>query len=253
MDNILLYFAIKYEGDWDKIYQAINKKEKIDPKQLEEVIAKNKDNFITLISNDYPLKLKNIYKPPFVLFYKGDKNLLYDKGVNIGVVGSRKHTEYGKKVTEKLVKDLVDRKVTIISGLAKGIDSISHNIALDNNGKTIAVLGNGLDVYYPNENKKLQDRIADNGLLISEYPCFKDASKENFPKRNRIIAALSDGILVTEANNRSGSMITVSRALEMGKEIFCVPNEIDKGSGCNTLIKEGAKLVETVNDILLEL
>lgn len=253
MNNILLYFAIKYEGDWDKIYEAINKKEKVDSCELEKLVSNNKDKFITLIDSDYPRRLKNIYKPPFVLFYRGKKELLEDGNLNVGVVGSRNNSSYGKYACEKIVKELVDNKVTIISGLAKGIDSIAHQITLDNQGNTIAVLGNGLDVNYPKENKELQASIEENGIVISEYPSFKESNKENFPKRNRIIAGLSDGILVCEANKKSGSMITVSRALEMGKDIFCVPYQIDKKSGCNTLIKEGAKLVESASDILNEL
>ena len=253
MEDILIYFAIKYEGDWDKIYSAINKKEKVDLTEIRKVVDENKSSCITLLSECYPSKLKNIYKPPFVLFYKGNINLLDSTKKTIGVVGSRNNSDYGEKVTTSLVSDLTDNDFVIVSGLAKGIDAIAHKACLNKNGNTIAVLGNGLEVFYPSENKDLQKEIENKGLVISEYPDFKESNKENFPKRNRIIAGLSDSILVTEASNKSGSMITVSRALEMGKDVYCVPYKIGVNSGCNTLIKEGAKLIESINDILIEL
>ena len=253
MENILLYFAIKYEGDWDKIYAAINKKEKVDSVEMEEVLKENKSNYITLLDSQYPSRLKCIYKPTFVLFYKGDISLLNSNNKTIGVVGSRKNSEYGKKTTTQIVKDLVKENIIIVSGLAKGIDSIAHHSCIDNGGKTVAVLGNGFDSCYPLENSDLLENVAKYGVVISEYPDFVEACKENFPKRNRIIAGLSDAILVTEAKKKSGSMITVSRALEMGKDIYCIPSNIGKDSGCNLLIKEGAKLVECGQDILLEL
>lgn len=253
MEDILVYFAIKYEGDWDKIYGAINRKEKVDPTEMKQVLDTNKSNCITLLSENYPSRLKNIYKPPFVLFYKGDINLLNSKNKTIGVVGSRNNSGYGASATTNLVRELVDNEFIIVSGLAKGIDAIAHKSCLEKNGKTIAVVANGINIFYPSANKELQQTIEENGLVISEYPDFKASNKENFPKRNRIIAGLSDSILVTEASNKSGSMITVSRALEMGKDIYCVPYQMGSNSGCNSLIKEGAKLVESVKDILIDM
>ena len=253
MEEILAYFAIKYEGDWDRIYSAINKKEKVDTEEMKKLLVSNNCKYITLIGNDYPYRLKHIYKPPFVLFYKGDISLLNTPRKTIGVVGSRENSDYGSFVTEKFVKDLVKENVVIISGLARGIDSIAHKTCLENNGNTIAVIGNGIDSCYPSDNLELQNEIASKGVVISEYPSFVPSNKEHFPKRNRIIAGLSDGILVSEAKYKSGSMITVSRALEMGKEIFCIPDLVYKESGCNKLIKEGAKLVENVSDILNEI
>lgn len=253
MENILLYFAIKYGGDWDKIYAAINKKERVDQEEMDSLLKSHKSEYITLLSSHYPNRLKSIYKPPFVLFYKGDISLLDSNNKTVGVVGSRNHTDYGKDATEKIVEGLVKENIVIVSGMAKGIDSIAHNASIQNNGKTIAVLGNGVDECYPRENSKLFEEIAQKGLILSEYPEFVKANKENFPKRNRIIAGISDAILVTDAKKKSGSMITVSRALEMGKDIFCVPHVIGIESGCNSLIKEGAKLVESAQDILQEL
>lgn len=251
MEKILVYFAIKYEGDWDRIYKAINMKEKVDSDEMESMLENHNEKYITLISDNYPSKLKNIYKPPFVLFYRGDESLFEE--MSIAVIGSRENSEYGEKVTKDLTAQLVDKKCSIISGLAQGIDAIAHKTALEKNGKTIAVLGNGLDVIYPSCNKELQKEIELKGLVISEYPNKVQPNKENFPIRNRIVAGLSSGVLVTEAKKKSGTMITVARALEMGKEVFCVPNNLYDESGCNTLIKEGAKLVENANDILNEL
>lgn len=253
MDKILVYFALKYQGDWDAIYSAINKKEKVDSNELEKLVSECDCEYITLLDSRYPLRLKSIYKPPFVLFYKGDANLLSSDHKTIGVVGSRNYSSYGKKATEELVKGLVKEDFIIVSGLAKGIDTIAHKSCLVNGGKTIAVLGNGVNVYYPKENELLQQTIAKDGLLVSEYPLWLQSSKEHFPKRNRIIAGLSDAILVTDAKRKSGSMITVSRALEMGKDIFSIPHQIGFDSGCNLLIKEGAKLVESVEDILSDI
>lgn len=253
MNEILLYFAIKYEGDWDQIYSAINRKEKVNTDELKDIIKKETNKFITLIDKEYPSRLKNIYKPPFVLFYRGDLSLINTTKKTIGVVGSRKADSYGKKITENLVKELVNNDYVIVSGLAKGIDSVAHKTCLENKGKTIAVIGNGLNQVYPIENEKLQEQIATFGLIISEYPSNINACKDHFPRRNRIVAGLSDAILVTQASNKSGAMITVSRALELGKDVFCVPDTINKESGCNRLIKEGAKLVENVEDILIEM
>ena len=253
MEEILAYFSIKYEGDWDKIYGAINRKEKVDSSQMRETLDRNTSKYITLIGDKYPDRLKHIYKPPFVLFYKGDIDLINAHRKTIGVVGSRKSSDYGNFATEKIVRELVENDVIIVSGLANGIDSIAHHSCLESGGNTIAVIANGIDECYPLENKGLLDSISENGLVISEYPSFVCSNKENFPKRNRIIAGLSDGILVGEAKYKSGSMITVNRALEMGKEIFCVPDIISNESGCNKLIKEGAKLVESGEDILNEI
>lgn len=248
MNNILLYFAVKYYGDFEKIYQAIMNQEKCNYDEVEKIKKSITCKYTTIISSDYPLKLKNLNRPPFVLFYDGDLTLLDKK--SIAVIGSRKNSEYGEKMCEKIVKELVLKNYVIISGLAKGIDKISHQIALNNKGFTIGVLGNGIDYYYPKENIDIQKEISKKGLLISEYPPFLCPKKENFPKRNRIIAALCDGLIVIEAKKRSGTMITVNEALNLGKDIMCVPSNADINSGCNSLIKSGAYLIESVKDVL---
>ncbi len=243
MNNILVYLAIKYNGDFDKIYNAIMQKEEVDYNEVEKVINDLKYKYITVISKDYPEKLKYLNRPPFVLFYEGDISLLNKKIV--GIIGSRNATSYGKKMCEKIVSEIVQSDVVIVSGLARGIDAKSFEVAFENNGKVIGVLGNGLEHYYPLQNKELQNRVKNEGLLISEYPPSLEPEKGNFPKRNRIIAALSDGIIVIEAKKRSGTMITVNEALCIGKDIMCVPDRANENSGCNKLIKNGAYLIES--------
>lgn len=252
MDKVLVYLSILYNGNWDKIYQAITRKETIDKNKMDELVKSVSDNYITLLSPNYPNSLKHIYKPPFVLYYKGNIDLLLnEKYKRIAVIGSRQNTEYGKDITEKICGNLLSNSsVVIVSGLAKGIDSIAHETCLKNGGKTIAVLGNGLNITYPKQNALLYKNISEKGLLLTEYPldCLPDS--KNFPNRNRIIASISEGVVVTESKVQSGTMNTVYHALEDGKQIFCVPDRLDANSGCNKLIKEGAKLIENGFDVL---
>lgn len=253
MEEILVYLSIIHNGDWNKIYQDILDKRPIDKDEVKSVVNNLNIKYITLLNENYPSCLKTIFKPPFVIFYKGNIDLLNHQNKKIAVIGSRNNTDYGRLSTQKICKELVEEKVIIISGLAKGIDSIAHNSCLACNGKTIAVLGNGLDVHYPKENFQTQERIEVNGLVLSEYPPGTQPNSDNFPQRNRIIAGISDGIVVIEAKQKSGTMNTVSHALECGKPIFCVPERNNCNSGCNKLIKEGAKLIESSKDILEDL
>lgn len=248
MEEILLYFSLKYNGDFHKILKALQTKEKVTKQQINDAKATLKANYTTIISDDYPASLKEISCPPFVLFYYGDLSLLNNQC--IGVIGSRKPNDYGKEVTQKIVHDLVNNGYTIVSGMALGIDAIAHQSALDNNGKTVAVLGSGIDCCYPKTNFKIYNEMKSSQLIISEYPNGLNAKPYHFPVRNRIIAGLSASILVTEANNKSGTMITVGYALDQGKDIFCIPSRINDPSGCNTLIQQGAKLVLNINDII---
>jgi len=249
MEDILVYFSYIHDGNWEKIYSSIERKEQVDLDEVKRVVDGIKCKYITLLSSYYPDSLKKIYKPPFVLFYEGDINLL--KSNTIAVVGSRENSDYGQKMCEDIVAELIEKKdIVIVSGLAKGIDSIAHQRAIDSNGRTIGVLGCGLDYPLESLNKTLYDRIKTEGLIISEYPPMSMPSKAKFPLRNRILAGISSSILVVEAKKKSGSMITVSCALDQGKDIFCVPDRADKSSGCNFLIKQGATLVETGEDVL---
>lgn len=253
MEEILVYLSIEHNGDWNKIYQDILDKKPVDKNEVSKAIEKLECKYITLLSQEYPTGLKSIFKPPFVLFYKGNISLLHDSNKKIAVIGSRENSDYGKKNTEYICNGLVKENITVVSGLAKGIDSLSHKICLESNGNTIAVIGNGLNVFYPKENESLYKEIAEKGLIISEYPPNIMPTSTNFPKRNRILAGISDGIVVIEAKEKSGTMNTVSHALENGKPIFCIPERNNNNSGCNKLIKEGAKLIENVEDILDEI
>ena len=253
MEEVLVYLSIIHNGDWNKIYRDVLDKRPIDKTDILEKVKELNCSYITILNKDYPTCLKSTFKPPFVLFYKGNVELLKDNKRKIAIIGSRDNSEYGKLSTQNICRELVQEKFVIVSGLARGIDSIAHKTCLESNGETIAILGNGINVSYPKENKELYTEIEEKGLLISEYPDNVAPDSSNFPKRNRIIAALSEGVVVIEAKEKSGTMNTVSHALEDGKQIFCVPDRCNSDSGCNKLIKEGAKLVENAQDILEEL
>lgn len=205
----------------------------------------------SILDKIYPLVLKEIYNPPTLLFYQGNLELL--KFPKLAVVGTRNASKTGTHSIQKLINEL-DNRFVIVSGLARGIDTSAHIASLKNGGKTIAVIGTGLNHFYPKENRKLQSYIAKNHLLLSEYGPDEPPLKYHFPERNRIIAGLSRGVLVAEAKMRSGSLITCERALEEGRDIFAVPGSIidGKSDGCHHLIQEGAKCVISGFDILSE-
>jgi DNA processing protein len=188
-----------------------------------------------------------------VLYIRG--KLLPKDDAYLAVVGTRKPTTYGRQVTEEIVADLVRSKITIVSGLARGIDSIAHRTTLDNSGKTIAVFASGLDIVYPADNAKLAQAIMEHGALISEYPLGVRPKADNFPQRNRIMSGLSLGVLVIEAGERSGALITAHQAVEQNRDVFAIPGSFlsPNSKGTNHLIQEGAKLVCNCNDILEEL
>lgn len=204
----------------------------------------------TLSSDDYPQKLKNIYSAPICLYYRG--NMIEDMKKTVAIVGSRSSSEKGLYFAKKIARELSKSGVGIISGMAVGIDSAAHIGCLEGGEPTYAVLGTGVDICYPRSNLPLYKRILEKGCLISEFPPGTAPIKKNFPLRNRIISGLSDGILVVEARDKSGSLITANQGLEQGKNIYAVPGEADfpLSSGTNKLIQGGAKLVMKVDDIL---
>lgn len=247
-------------------------------------MKENNINIIHIYEESYPQILKEIYDPPISLYIKGNKEILNNK--NIGIVGCRECTDYGKKAAKYFAYNLAKENINIVSGLAKGVDSFAHlgclstykenqNCGKNNNrcgkqnsnyerndnncgkqksncGKTIAVVGNGLDMVYPKENIELANEIIKSGgAIISEYPCGTKPDKMNFPARNRIISGISSGIIVVEAKEKSGTLITVDFALEQGRDVFVVPGNINSinSVGTNDLIKQGAKLVTTYRDI----
>ena len=210
-------------------------------------------NRINISAREYPAVLRNIFIPPEELFINGE--ILPRDDNAIAIVGTRRATRYGLEEAKKLSYDLALKGITIVSGMASGIDTAAHKGALAAGGRTIAVLGSGHNNIYPPENKKLYDEIAKNGAVITEYPPDTCPRPMNFPKRNRIISGLSKGVVVVEAPQKSGALITANFALNQGKEVFAMPGNINstRSNGTNALIQEGAKLVRNINDILEEL
>jgi len=202
---------------------------------------------------DYPSRLKQIYDYPPLLYVRG--SLLPEDEWCLAVVGTRRATVYGRQVTEEIVADLARSKITIVSGLARGIDSVAHHSALDAGGRSLAVFACGLDIVYPSENANLARSIIHQGAVVSEYPLGTRPRADNFPRRNRIMSGISLGVLVVEAGETSGAMITARLALEQNREVFAIPGSIlsPASSGTNHLIQEGAKLVRDYTDILEEL
>lgn len=209
-----------------------------------------KDFFITIDNSLYPNLLKEIYNPPAFIFYQGNIDLLNQRC--LGMIGSRKAQKEVLEIINYLLPDLIKNKFIIVSGLAKGVDTWSHQRCIYYKGKTIAVVGNGLDYSYPSENYRLQNVIAKHHLLISEYPMNTKPKKYHFPLRNRIIAGISEGICVLQSGIKSGTEITANFALEEGREVFAIPyNPINQNfKGCNKLIQEGAQLILSSDDII---
>lgn len=214
----------------------------------------NNISLLTNKSKKYPEKLAQISDSPTGLYYKGNIDLLNSR--SIAIVGSRECSNYGKQMAVKFAYELAKLGFTIVSGGARGIDTFAHIGALAAGGRTIMVLGNSLEYIYPPENKDLEERILNNnGLLVSEYMVGTKPSKYTFPERNRLISAISDGVLVVEAGIQSGALITVDFALEQGKNVFAIPGNITSkySVGTNEIIKQGAKLVTNMKDILYEI
>lgn len=222
-------------------------------KELESALKQN-IQIITFENTLYPAMLKEINDAPPVLYIKGNADLL-KYPVCLSVVGARNASVAGRKIASRIAYDLTNVDVLVVSGMAKGIDAAAHKGALyakEQKGPTVAVLGTGVDVCYPEENKELYEQIAEQGVLISEFRLGEEANISNFPRRNRIVSALSMGVLVVEASLNSGSLITARLALEQGKDVFAVPASPfeNKAAGCNKLIKEGALLTESADDVL---
>lgn len=222
------------------------------PAQLEQ-LQQAGVSVLTWDSDDYPINLRNIHDPPPVLYVKGE--LLPEDDWAVAVVGTRHASVYGKEAARQLAGDLAQNGVTVVSGLAAGIDAVAHQAALDAGGRTLAVLGSGVDVIYPEQNRRLAEQIIAQGALLAEYPLGTRPERSNFPPRNRLISGLSLGTVVVEAGTRSGALITSDFAAEQGREVFAVPGSIFQRTceGTNRLIQDGAKPVVSVNDVLEEL
>ena len=250
-------FLEKY-GSAEEALKALSLKKDVCPLSRAEAEIKNAQKAgIEILSFDdprYPLSLKELNDAPPILYAKGNLDLL-SYPASIAVVGSRNASIQGRKIASRIAYDLTNADVLIVSGMARGIDSAAHKGAMyakSEHGPTIAILGTGVDVCYPKENQELYDHIASQGLLLSEFALGTEANISNFPRRNRIVSALSMGVLVVEASLNSGSLITARLALEQGKDVFAIPGSPieNKSAGCNKLIKEGALLTESADDIL---
>ncbi|NUQ63832.1 MAG: DNA-protecting protein DprA [Pirellulales bacterium] len=208
---------------------------------------------ITMEDPSYPLRLAEIYDPPLLLFVRGA--LTEQDEHCVAVVGTRRASPYGVRMAEKFGRELASRGVTVVSGLATGIDTAAHRGALSAGGRTIAILGNGVDVVYPQQNADLMDQITRQGAVISQFPMGTKPSPGQFPYRNRIISGMSQGTLIVEAPLSSGALITARHAMEQGREVFAVPGRVEDRTarGCHRLIRDGAKLVESADDVLEEL
>ena len=208
---------------------------------------------ITILDREYPPLLKEIHDPPAVLFAMGNLSLLQKPA--LAIVGARDADEYALRALDRILPALINGEIVIISGLAKGTDTMAHSRAIAHGGDTIAVIGGGFFHIYPSENKRLAERIAREHLLLSEYPPVRRPEKWHFPMRNRIISGLSWGTLVVQAKERSGSLITADFALEEGREVFAFPGPVDSvlSEGTNRLIQQGAKLVANSTDIMDEM
>jgi len=233
--------------------RLITGRKEIDVEKLFDKVLTKGVRLVTVFEPEYPDNLRNIPNPPAVLYVKG--RLPGNCPINVAIVGTRTATVYGAKTARTIASELGSKNICIVSGMARGIDTAAHKGAIDADGYTVAVMGCGVDVVYPPENRDLAERIQEKGALISEFPLGTPPEKGNFPARNRIISGLSHAVVVVEAPMKSGALITADFALDQGREVLAVPGPIYSKSshGCNHLIKEGAKLVQGVEDILEEL
>jgi DNA processing protein len=237
------------------VAQAVSKKQSF--KRAEKELAHIRDidrcGLLNWTDPEYPQSLLQIYDPPVLLYYRGDPQIL--NLPNIGIVGTRKPTLYGTQMAERLGRELAARGVVVVSGLARGIDAIGHQGAVAVNGRAVGVLGTGIDVCYPKENRKLYEKVLERGAILSEFPLGTHPAPENFPIRNRIVAGMPLGVVVVEGAQYSGSLITARLAMEFGREVFGVPGNVTQpvSFAPNQLIKQGAKLVTNGDDIIEEL
>lgn len=258
IDPLLTNFQMFKDLEWSQLLNIQSKQVKLIKQeyyslcfdQLNQQYIRSEISFTTIVQNNYPSLLKHISDPPPILFYKGDIHLASHSKL-LSVVGTRYPSQYGILALKHILQPLIKENWVIVSGMAKGIDTSAHESALNNNGKTIAVIAGGLNHVYPKENISLSEKISSSHLLLSEHPSYTKPQKWHFPMRNRIISGLSIGTIVIQAKSRSGSLITAHQALEQNREVFAVPGSIfdECSSGTNELILNGAKLVREAEDI----
>ena len=253
MEDLVLYFSLKYEGDFEKIYKALLHKERINEALKHDLFRKleeSKIQYTTIFSDDYPKCLKSIACPPFVLYYQGNLRLINEK--TICVVGTRKPTDYGIRVTKKITQELIDNNYVIVNGVGEGVEYTAIETVMNSNGRAIGVVGNGIETFYPKCNNKAETYLKKNlnGLIISEIPFDKKVSKKNLDFRKRLISSLSDEILITEAKENSDVMKNVYFGLEQGKDVYCVSSQYDSEfNGCNRLIEQGAYIYMGIDSL----
>ena len=250
--KILIALSIIHQGNWNKIYYDLDHYQLPDMDMVEKICSNIKCRVVTICDADYPQYLKEIYKPPFVLFYYGDLSLIKDNSHNIAVVGSRNPGSFHLQKTRQLVNELA-KELVVVSGLAKGIDREAHVATIESGGKTVAVLGTGLDMCYPSCNKDIYNKIKKEHLLISEYYGTFSPEIDQFAFRNRLIVAMSNSVFIPHGNLRSGTSVSANYALMSNKTIFCLPSDDVDNSLCDSIIRDGAILVRNSEDILYEL
>ena len=249
--DLLIYYALIHNGDWGKIYDSIkNYHDDIDWERYDSYSKELKEKCITILDVDiYPRALASIYHPPFVLFYKGDINLIKNTNKIVGIVGTRSPSELGIKATEMIV-DALPMDYIVVSGMAIGIDSVAHKSAIEGKRKTIAILPCGINEFYPPSSEGLYHELCMNHLVISEYPFQEGFTPSRLPVRNRIIVGLTQKLFLPEAYHKSGSLISVHFALSFGRDVICVPHPFNAHTANNRLIKDGADFVENATDVL---
>ena len=247
--DLLIYLSLKYEGSWDRIIAAIKAREKPDFDEAQKMVDAVTCKTVTILDTDYPEAWKAIPKPPICVYYHGDLSIIEDSRKCLSYVGSRHASPYGRKMAQRFAGEAASKGYAIVSGMAIGIDTAATKAALEAGGKAVAVLGSGIDVPYPSSNKDLYEELKKVGLVLSEYPSLTPPGRDRFPERNRLIAGTSQYLIVGEAGKHSGTFITVGFALEMNKDVGAVPFEAGTDSGCNLLIKEGADMIDEMEDL----
>ena len=246
--DILIYFSIVHRGEWSEIQKAIMEHKPLNYEDVKSVVESCKSKVLTIFDPEYPEALSKIPSPPLVLYFEGDLSLVQDMDHCISMVGSRDCTEYARAKTVKIANELAKDGVSVVSGLATGIDTAAAEGAVKE-GKAVAVLGNGLDYYYPSGNRRLQKDVARLGLLLSEYPDGVHPKPFHFPMRNRIIAGLSAAVCIMQAAPNSGTYVTAALAATFGRDVGCLPFRSDEGNIGNALIQDGAMLIESAEDV----
>lgn len=244
----LIALAIKHQGNWYQILKAMQQHEWADEIDIQSFLANAKYKVLTILDKEYPEYLKQRFQPPFVLFYYGDISLLSNCNKNIAIVGSRDATSHGIENT-RYIAEGVAKKYNIVSGLAYGLDRVAHLAAINMDGKTIGVLGNGIDYCYPTSNSDIYEELKSNHLVISEYYGHIEPDASHFYQRNRLIVSLSCATIVGEASHRSGSLMTANLTLAYYNRLMCIPSSDIKNSACDLFIKEGCDMVLSPEDV----